>query len=289
MPLDPEFEQQVDRAVARQMGEINGVDPEDEANEVLMNHYGMWLGEDGTYHYDESRDASLSVKEEPTSVLTKHKSKDKDQDLGGWNGHNHGYTGSNVVAYKQCRHEAKLAFKLGGIEYYGGSEMKIKEQNLDQKVWLIVSCLGSSFFNYGRPKEVPNVIKTPGQPTWLSKLASYGRVYRSSTFEPQVAIDWSDMGAPPLEPEFWVEFHRLVKESNYKKVLFFCFGGHGRTGTALASLLIMCSKGQDNATMSALDAYNLIRAKYCEEAIESKSQGEYLNALAEASYARSQK
>ncbi len=44
-----------------------------------------------------------------------------------------------------------------------------------------------------------------------------------------------------------------------------CYGGHGRTGTALACLAILCGQAPD-------EAVTWVRATYCERAVETGEQ-----------------
>ncbi len=52
----------------------------------------------------------------------------------------------------------------------------------------------------------------------------------------EVVLDWPDMGVVDLPAEFWKELIACLAE-NKTRLLVFCVGGHGRTGTALAPRL----------------------------------------------------
>lgn len=96
------------------------------------------------------------------------------------------------------------------------------------------------------------------------------------TGEAKVAvIDWPDFGAP-RDTDYTLETLEFIlnKAGEGKNVEVGCIGGHGRTGTALAAMLIML--GQDNAD----EAVKWVQTKYCEHAVESKSQEEWLWDLA---------
>lgn len=59
----------------------------------------------------------------------------------------------------------------------------------------------------------------------------------------------------------------ILEEAKAKqRVGFYCTGGHGRTGTILASLIAMIEKPEDPIEVA--------RKRYCEEAVESKVQAE---------------
>lgn len=102
-----------------------------------------------------------------------------------------------------------------------------------------------------------------------------------------IKLRWYDREAPPVWPSFWpalAEELKLMAKSKAKthpedpllRVLTICVGGHGRSGTALTSLMMCLSD------YSALEALTHIRAVHCSRAIESKVQHIYLNGVAEA-------
>ena len=84
-------------------------------------------------------------------------------------------------------------------------------------------------------------------------------------------IDWNDREAPEVIPEFWVALSKLL----YGDVMTCCQGGHGRSGTALAALMLVMSPDY-----SAQDAIVHLRANHCPRAIESLAQHTYLDTLA---------
>lgn len=88
-------------------------------------------------------------------------------------------------------------------------------------------------------------------------------------------LDWADMKEPPVTLEFWRELWNLVPQDGH--TLFCCVGGHGRTGTALAAMMIA-----DNPAMSADEAIKTVRKLHCQNAIESLAQEDYLKSIADA-------
>uniref|UniRef100_A0A7C5RUB2 Tyrosine specific protein phosphatases domain-containing protein n=1 Tax=Thermomicrobium roseum TaxID=500 RepID=A0A7C5RUB2_THERO len=82
-------------------------------------------------------------------------------------------------------------------------------------------------------------------------------------------LDWEDMGVPPVGLAFWEKLWELLPEG---VTVFACAGGHGRTGTALAAMLI--ARG-----MSVEEAIEYVRRKHCPHAIETRGQEEYLRSL----------
>ena len=90
-----------------------------------------------------------------------------------------------------------------------------------------------------------------------------------------INMQWQDQGTPEVDPVFWVELVRHAIKNRETGILVFCLGSHGRTGTALAALLIA------NQGMSAHEAVQTVRKNHCEDCIESQSQIRYLRELAE--------
>ena len=81
-----------------------------------------------------------------------------------------------------------------------------------------------------------------------------------------VLYPWPDLGVP-RDPRRFKRAMRWVLEQATagRRVEVGCAGGHGRTGTTLASLMVL----QGTAPREAM---RKIRRTYCEEAIESREQ-----------------
>ena len=107
-----------------------------------------------------------------------------------------------------------------------------------------------------------------GAAKWIDNNCSFPAKYESLRAfmpvpTPRIEIDWQDRGAPPMDRGFFEALPHMVGKGH---VIINCHGGHGRTGTALAALLIIHHK------MSAVDAIHLVRVLHCEQAVESKEQ-----------------
>lgn len=89
-----------------------------------------------------------------------------------------------------------------------------------------------------------------------------------STFT-EVMLDWPDYGVVSFPLQFWLDLVEHIQTKKLK-LLVFCVGGHGRTGTAVASFLI-AALGWDGEK-----ATKWVRESYCERAIESKKQEDYI-------------
>lgn len=90
-----------------------------------------------------------------------------------------------------------------------------------------------------------------------------------------------DVFAAPL-PDFggvdrhWPEFVRALAEKivGGKRVCMFCLGGHGRTGTLLASLVAVMESREETP-----DPIAAVRGRYCPHAVETKAQAKAVFAL----------
>lgn len=89
----------------------------------------------------------------------------------------------------------------------------------------------------------------------------------------EVILDWPDMRAVALPSAFWTDLARYLAE-NRTKMLVFCIGGHGRTGTAICCLMVVNG-------WTARAAIEWVRKNYCRHAVESKEQEEYIHAVEE--------
>lgn len=85
-----------------------------------------------------------------------------------------------------------------------------------------------------------------------------------------VVFDWQDYGVPDSMDEFETIMRWTLRQVQAGKIVDTgCFAAHGRTGTALAALLIL--KG-----MRAKDAMQTVRDKHCHRAVEVASQEKWL-------------
>ena len=87
----------------------------------------------------------------------------------------------------------------------------------------------------------------------------------------EITLPWPDGGTPPVKPSFWRALLETCAREKAPLVIH-CVGGHGRTGTALAAILLAYS-------IPYRDAVNFVREKHCVKAIETQSQLDYLEDL----------
>jgi protein-tyrosine phosphatase len=159
---------------------------------------------------------------------------------------------------KSCSHDGdKPMFEAEGKKLYGSSGHKLDEYS---GKWDLIIDLAS---NVRTP--VPTVKAISHKKFDVLKQFCYQFIPVKSE---NLSLDWSDQQAPQVTLDFWLKLWEMLPE----KTVIACVGGHGRTGTCMASLMIA----------SGLDYYSAVqtvRADYCTSAIESTSQEIYLHGL----------
>ena len=173
-----------------------------------------------------------------------------------------GYSATNYSSWNCSHNGSVLVAKRGDIELYGGGTSKG------------VTCTGMDIVLDLTGNYSPTAWPLPE--SWKSRaLILPPRVIKMSV---------QDMKAPwDIDMHFWKVFWGdLVNEAVIKKgvshrrlrVLTLCMGGHGRTGTITAALLKASGfKVPDG------DYVGFIRNRYCNKAVESADQIEYLRTL----------
>lgn len=119
-----------------------------------------------------------------------------------------------------------------------------------------------------------SVAATTADTAHLDLLIGLGEVLDDTGHPIQIYVPWADYS--PLTRETAHRLALLVNRArhNGQTIGLFCFGGHGRTGTAAAYLM---GRQQDYGTVKAL--CDDLRGRYCSSAIESSSQRHSLATL----------
>lgn len=89
-----------------------------------------------------------------------------------------------------------------------------------------------------------------------------------------IEIEWPDMRTPRVPPAFWTSLVEDIRaKDQIRTVQAQCMGGHGRTGTALAIFLgLLRPSAYDTVDAVVKD----LRMLYCEKAVETADQFEYI-------------
>jgi hypothetical protein len=86
-------------------------------------------------------------------------------------------------------------------------------------------------------------------------------------------VDWPDFELPRDTAAFRAALEEVLDRARQgKRVELGCWGGHGRTGTALACLAVL-------AGTPASEAVAWVRENYCEKAIETEAQEAFVLAF----------
>lgn len=175
---------------------------------------------------------------------------------GGWQGGG-GYGGTT---YKSCSHIGKkVIHEFNSKKIFASNSSSLNEKS---ELWdLIIDLAGVAHI----PKPQLFVGEHPSKFGVLKQLI----VENDDFVYPEILrLHWTDMGIPPVGLEFWLRLWDLLPE----RTVLCCVGGHGRTGTGIASLMI--SSGMDYYT-----AVETVRTEHCEKAIECVGQELYLHRL----------
>ena len=189
------------------------------------------------------------------------------EDLTGVSG---AYADDGVTVYggsfDSDRHKPTEIIKGDNYSIWIGSEEKCEKEV--HKFNIVLNCTGRSLFepsNHVLPKELEQFVEqdTPNDTE-------------------EYLLDWDDYSDINLKAEFWGAFTDYL-EGRKAKCLIFCTGGHGRTGTATACLLIAA------CDYTAMQAIEYLRKEYCHKAVESKTQTEYVRKVGRHYHPESQK
>ena len=115
----------------------------------------------------------------------------------------------------------------------------------------------------------------PGDPYGRNRSPDYG-LYLDRRWKPPWPyrfLDWPDFGIPGDREEVQLALADLLERARSgQRVEIGCWGGHGRTGTALAGLVALSG-------LPAKEAVSWVRTNYCERAVETEAQAGFVLAL----------
>ena len=91
---------------------------------------------------------------------------------------------------------------------------------------------------------------------------------------PHAHLDWPDFGLPRDTASFLAGLRDLLARARQgERVELGCWGAHGRTGTALASLAVLTG-------FPCEEAVAWVRTTYCDKAVETPDQESFVASLA---------
>jgi hypothetical protein len=189
----------------------------------------------------------------------------------------YGYDNGGHTTYQkpQCPVPG-IALIIGGTEVYGGRKFYETDFfNFD----LIVR------INEGTPEPFP-------KPVFYNKEAE-GLIpaeLLQVKLPPMMHLNWPDFSIPTaIDKAWWERLYAFLAEKGVEaqkrkekyRAIFYCVGGKGRTGTALSILagLHFSKKFKKKKGAKDFDPVQFIRKTYCEGAVESNEQIEYIEAM----------
>ena len=177
------------------------------------------------------------------------------------NGYNNWSPAHSHYMSDRCEHTGdKVLFEFNGKKLFGANNTGLKEWS--GKWDLIIDLAG--------------IVQVPSPSTFISttapgrfrELKQYINTNTPKLPSELLRLNWTDMSVPPVTLDFWINMWNLLPE----KTVICCFGGHGRTGTCLASLMI--ATGVDYYM-----AVETVHTEHCKKAIETEGQEAYLHKL----------
>lgn len=161
--------------------------------------------------------------------------------------------------FQTCHHTPTLIEVVDGISLYGANYLGVSRRAL--KDTLSVDLTG-----FAARITTTFIMHVPKGFELLKK--------RQATPKVCIFLDWKDGTAPDVKDSFWTTLHELAIKQKFKRLVAYCVGGHGRTGTFLAAYLIA------NQGYNATTAIATVREQLCDSCIETSEQEEYLYLLA---------
>ena len=174
-------------------------------------------------------------------------------------------TSYSSSSYTPCHDGNVFVFEHQGISVYGGGNLKDSEPN---KVDLVLD-LDRNVRAVSWEDDLPE--------DWSCRS-------RASSSTKVLDLFIKDMHAPEhIDATFWKLFWSDLRKEAHKNegklsILVMCQGGHGRTGVVLASL-IMASAYNKVGIPENIHVVKWLRENYCEKAVESSRQCDYLTRL----------
>lgn len=164
--------------------------------------------------------------------------------------------------YVQCTHDgSKLAFTMydNTLRFAGAKGTLLKEAPSDTK--LII--------------DLADMVKLNTVP-WIRPGALHEKLQHLKIEPPPappiLSLNWPDRSEPRCKIDWWGKLVETLRQDfSGGRIIIACIGSHGRTGTAMASILLAASP-----KLSVEDAIKFVRKTHCHKAVESWDQIEYL-------------
>lgn len=141
-----------------------------------------------------------------------------------------------------------------GRTVFGAQGAKLNGKGATDHVQLVIDCAG---------------VYTKGGRFVQEAPAQYQALDQGQAGPDVIRLKWPDLSAPwQVGPGFWARLYQSLPHAT----MVCCVGGHGRTGTAIACLLVASGMDPDLAILT-------VRTKHCRRAIETPEQEKYIRSL----------
>jgi protein tyrosine phosphatase len=210
-----------------------------------------------TYVYDELRKWQLSVQQKD-----RKRKMDNNASIDAWDPDNNDIQLNREVResfpidnllFRSCHTGNVLVAEIGKVKIYGGGESAGINRNEADVLVSLASNRQTIEMNSSAMELFPSV--KPEQAF--------------------IYLNWADGTIPDIGDSFWNNLCTdITNIQEEKKILFYCMGGHGRTGTALAIVLSLLKIIPGNECPVAW-----VRENYCKEAVETIAQKKYIEKI----------
>lgn len=161
-----------------------------------------------------------------------------------------------------CHEGPKKVMHIGQADIFAGSLAEVHgDTDWDLMIRILTDDIDRQLFNTVRMNEQAKRILPPE----LMALAEP---------PPILDLDWPDYGIPKYTREWWLCLNAALRKLGPANVVIFCYGGHGRTGTALSILA-----GLNAKIIRGRDPVQWVRNRYCHKAVETASQIAYVKQI----------
>lgn len=167
-------------------------------------------------------------------------------------------------SYLNCHNGPLRVMTIGDCLIWAGSHREVKN---DWDWTLMLRLSDRDFFGH-----VPVSVELNDQ-----AQKSFPELMRVPHTPAIIDVNWGDFHVPDLDAAWWKALHQAILKCPPKSnMVVHCIGGHGRTGTALAILAALAGKHKENGQDCPVE---YIRKAYCESAVESESQINYITKM----------
>lgn len=160
-----------------------------------------------------------------------------------------------------CHHGPVEVMKIGKMSIWAGSMRDMKRE----MGWSLRLRFNDTF----NPTVDSILYANQGAKAILPASVTEGK------YPPTLDIDWEDFGVPAVGMQWWKDLVKAITAMPEEgDIGIYCYGGHGRTGTALSILATLSNNVPVNE-----DPVDWVRRNYCAEAVESWIQIDYVKAM----------